>query len=90
MNARSYHTTSIADYSYVLIANQSYKPHSLAAMCQIILGLESNWTLKDSYKVLIQAGWENQFWFFQNQHASTIANTSLILQGLALAFELTF
>lgn len=90
VNARSHDTNSIANYSNVLIANQNYKPHTLTPMCQIILGLESNWTFKDSYEFLIQAGWENQFWFFQNQHASTIANTSLILQGLTLAFKFTF
>ena len=89
-NARSYDTNTLEDYADVLIANQNYKPHSLTPMCQFILGLESNWTFKDSYEFLVQAGWENQFWFFQNQHASAIANTSLILQGLTLAFQFKF
>lgn len=89
-NARSYDTNTLEDYAGVLIANHNYKPHSLTPMCQFILGLESNWTFKDSYEFLVQAGWENQFWFFQNQHASAIANTSLILQGLTLAFKFSF
>ena len=89
-NARSYDTNTTEDYASVLIADQNYKPHTLTPMCQFILGVESRWTFKDSYEFLMQTGWENQFWFFQNQHSSAIANTSLILQGLTLAFKLTF
>jgi len=89
-NASSYDTNTINDYSNVMIGNQTYKPHTLVPMCQMIIGLEGDYSYCGRYALNVRAGWESQFWFFQNQHAATIPNTSLLLQGLTLAFKLSF
>ncbi len=78
------------NYSNVVIMNQINSFYTLSPVVQIELGLQSNWIFSDYYQFLVQAGWEEQIWFFQNQHSSMIADTSLILQGLTLKLRFDF
>jgi hypothetical protein len=64
--------------------------HTLSPVIQLALGVESDWKFGNDYRFLVQAGWETQVWFFQNQHYSAIADTSLILQGLTVDFRFDF
>jgi hypothetical protein len=41
-------------------------------------------------KFQLKLGWEEQIWFFNNQHASPTADNSLILQGLTAKFAYSF
>ncbi len=89
-DAKSYDTNGIAGYSGVLISHQVNKLNSLSPVIQLQLGFQSDWDLYNRYQIVLHAGWEAQVWFFQNQHSSTIADTSLILQGLTFGIKFTF
>jgi hypothetical protein len=86
----SYDTNNTAGYTNLLIASQEYNPSTLSPLIQIVLGAQTDWTFKEKYRFLVQAGWETQVWFFQNQHSTAIADTSLILQGFTLSFRTDF
>lgn len=78
------------NYSNVVISNQINSFSTLSPVVQVELGLQSDWIFSDYYRFLVQAGWEEQIWFFQNQHSSVIADTSLILQGLTFKLRFDF
>jgi hypothetical protein len=87
---RSYDTNFSAGYSHVLIADQLDKLYTVSPVIQAEIGVQSDWDFCNKYRFLVQAGWEEQVWFFQNQHSSTIADTSLVFQGLTLRFRFDF
>lgn len=82
--------TNIGTYSDVLIGNQTLNLYTVSPVIQVFFGLQSDWAVYSKYLLLVQAGWEEQVWFFQNQHSSTIADTSLILQGLTARIQMDF
>jgi hypothetical protein len=79
-----------SNYSQILIGNQVNHFHTLSPLVQLALGLEFDWTLENQNRIVADIGWETQVWFFQNQHSSTIADTSLILEGLTISVGLDF
>lgn len=87
---RSFDTNDILGYEDVSINNQSNNLHSLSPMIALEAGIQSSWSLYSKYLFLVQVGWENQVWFFQNQHSSSIADTSLILEGLTVKMRFDF
>jgi hypothetical protein len=88
--ARSYDTNVSLSYSNVLIANTVYSPHKMSPVLELALGVQGNWTFKNRVRLLLKAGYEEQIWFYQNQHSSTIADTSLVLQGLTINCRIDF
>jgi len=82
--------TNFSSYKDVLIANQFNSFYTLSPVMELELGVQSDWVIRDQYHFLVRAGWEAQVWFFQNQHSSIIADTSLILQGLTVDFRFDF
>ena len=88
--ASSYDTNVSEGYENVLISNQTNNLYTISPVLQFAIGLQTDWVFKTTYRFLAQAGWEEQIWFFQNQHSSSIANTSLLLQGLTVKFRFDF
>jgi len=89
--ASSYDTNTVAGYTDVLIAEQLYSPHSLSPVLELSPGFVADfWFCANKYRCVAKAAWETQVWFLQNQHASTIADTSLLLQGLTLSLGFDF
>jgi hypothetical protein len=89
-HARSYDTDVTAGYDDVLIAKQTNYLHSISPVLELEAGVQSDWAFCNKYRFLMQVGWDEQVWFFQNQHSSIIANTSLVLQGLTVNFRFDF
>jgi hypothetical protein len=89
-HGKSYDTNVSGAYSNVLIADQVYQPSTLTPVAQLQVGVQSDWTFSHQCKLLLQAGWEGQVWFFSNQHSTSIADTSLILQGLTVTARFDF
>jgi hypothetical protein len=88
--AKSYDTQPLGGYANRLIADQENNTHSIVPVLQMEIGGQFDWVFCNQYRFLMQAGWESQVWFFQNQHSSVIADTSLILQGLTIKFRFDF
>lgn len=89
-HAKSYDTNTLLSYENILIANQSYRPYTMSPVIQVDLGVESAWLFGNTSGLVVRLGWEAQVWFFQNQHSTPIADTSLILQGLTADFRFNF
>jgi hypothetical protein len=83
---RAYDTNGVADYGNVLISDQQNVVYTLSPVLEVGAGLQLDWFVGDMRRILVQAGWEEQVWFFQNQHSTAIADTSLILQGFTATF----
>lgn len=77
-------------YTNVLIAKQANRPKTLSPVGSIEIGIQTDWCLRENVLFFGQLGWEAQVWLFQNQHSTSIADTSLILQGLTLSFRCDF
>ncbi len=90
--SRSYDTNNEISppYQDVLITNQANDLSSLSPLVDVEIGIQSAWTFESKYRLVAQIAWENQVWFFQNQHSSSIADTSLILQGLTCKLRFAF
>ena len=94
----SYFDSSIKNYDTIYtaytekeLANQKYKTHSITPVIEGLIGLQGDWqNNKKTKNFSILTGWEQQVWFYQNQHASTIADNSLLLQGLTVRFRADF
>jgi len=94
----SYFDSHIKNYDTVYtaytereIANQKYKTHSVTPVIEGLIGVQVDWQNdKKTKDFSILTGWEQQVWFYQNQHASTIADNSLVLQGLTVRFRVDF
>jgi len=80
--ARSFDTNTLSGYSDVLIADQRFRPHTLSPVIELGIGAQFDWVFRNCRSMMFQAGWEGQVWFFQNQHSTTLADSSLVLQGL--------
>ena len=83
---RDYDTNGEADYGDVLVSDQQNIVYTLSPVLEVGAGLQFDWFVGDMRRILVQAGWEEQIWFFQNQHSTAIADTSLILQGFTATF----
>jgi hypothetical protein len=88
--ARSYDTNVSLSYSDVLIANTTYSPHTMSPVLELALGVQGDWIFENQVRLLVKAGYEEQVWFYQNQHSSTISDTSLVIQGLTINFRVDF
>ncbi len=90
-HAHAHDTSTLAPiHSDVLVADQTNNLHTVNPVLQLEAGVQFDWCWCDDYQFLLQAGWEEQVWFFQNQHSSSIANTSLVLEGLTVRLGLEF
>jgi hypothetical protein len=88
--SKSYDTNTTAGYAHQLIANQLYQPMTLSPVMQLSLGVHFDWMFCNCYRFAVDAAWETQTWFFQNQHSSSIADTDLVMQGLTLGARCDF
>ncbi|MFZ4772821.1 MAG: Lpg1974 family pore-forming outer membrane protein, partial [Chlamydiia bacterium] len=88
--SQSYDTNYAAGYSGMLIADQLRNPTTLSPVMQLAIGVNTDWAYADCYHFSLNAAWEAQIWFFQNQHSSSVADINLVMQGLTLGAELTF
>ncbi len=82
--ARSYDTNyapNMVNYNGVLIADQVTREHSITPVLELEAGIRFSWIVASKHRFSMLAGWEEQIWFFENQHSSVIPNTSLTLQG---------
>ncbi len=90
----SYDTNLIAGYSDLPIGNTSYRLHTISPVIQLEAGVQFTQTFwdqtNDRHQFLMQVGWEEQIWLFQAQYSTSIADTSLILQGLTVRFRFDF
>ncbi len=87
---KSYDTNFPSSYADVLIGDTYNYVHTLSPVIQLEVGLQTNWVLPGTHHFLAQVGWEEQFWFFQNQRSTTIANTALVLQGFTAKLRLDY
>lgn len=76
----------------VIVANESLRFHSLRPVLELDLGMRWDyWFLDDDYRIRIQAAWEQQVWFNQNQFLNPSSRDGLLsLQGLTAGFRLDF
>jgi len=84
---------SVSLGSSLTLTNEARKFHSVRPVLELDIGVRWDyWFLDDDYRIRIQAGWEQQVWFDQNQFINPVAPRygSLTLQGLTLAFRLDF
>ena len=88
--ARSYDTNSAESYSDLLIGDTDNHFYTISPVLQAEIGVQSDWMFYDKYRFFVQVGWEEQVWFLQAQYSTTIADTSLILQGLTARFRFDF
>lgn len=83
VKAQSYDTiTSL--YTKRLIADQINRVTKMTPVLESLLGLEIRRTYENQSRLSLSAAWENQVWFYMNQHSSSIADISLTLSGLTL------
>lgn len=76
------------------VANMERRIHTLRPVMEFDIGARWDyWFLDDDYHIRIQAGWEQQVWFDQNQFLE-LQNANrygcLNLQGLTVEFRLDF
>lgn len=87
-------TANIIGYN-VLVDNLYNRTHQLNGVLELQLGFRYDyWFCEDDYRFRVQAGWENQLWFNQNQllllNNINQVNTDLSFQGFTLNFRLDF
>jgi len=83
-HAKSY-DTYYGRYPRQLIANQYYQPHTISPVLDLGIGLQYNLNQdRKNNHFSFLAGWEEQIWFDQGQHSSSIPSNNLFLQGLTL------
>ncbi len=69
-------------YSDRVIGNTYNRLYTLNPVLQLELGIQTDWMHRGRYHFTAQVGWEEQVWFYQLARSTSIANTSLILQGV--------
>lgn len=79
----------------VLLSDLRNRTHQLNGVLELQLGFRYDyWFCEDDYRFRVQAGWENQLWFNQNQllllNNINQVNTDLSFQGFTLNFRLDF
>jgi hypothetical protein len=87
---RSYDTNTAAGYSNVLISDQRLNIYTVIPVIEALIGLQADWSFSDTYLLIAQAGWEEQVWFFQNQHSTLLSDSSLVLQGFTAKLQVDF
>lgn len=79
--------------------NQKSQFYSITPVLELLLGLRFDWLFSnDDYRIRLQAGWENQVWFNQNNFSAvcesvTSSNTKsnqLTMQGLTAELRFDF
>ena len=86
--AKSYDTNTT--YTNVLIADQVFTLNTMNPVVELQIGAKYAWQFKTRRRFWLEAAWEGQIWFYQNQHSSVIADLSLILQGLTASAGFEF
>jgi hypothetical protein len=80
--------------SDVTPVSQTNNFHTLSPVLELALGLrKEQWFYHNRFHVAVQAGWEEQIWWDQNQFAwnrSISLNGNLILQGLTARIRFDF
>ncbi len=86
----SHDTNTPLGYSNLLISSINRKINTLIPVMQLSVGAQTNWISKDNFYFLLEASWEGQVWFNQNQRSTSISDISLFLQGLTLSAKLGY
>ena len=90
-------STAATTFVNAQIVNSEREFHSLRAVLELALGLRWDYFFSDdNYRFRIQAGWEEQIWFSQNNVNLNNdllfreSNNDLVLQGLTVKFRFDF
>jgi hypothetical protein len=84
----------IASFSNLTVTNTNQRNHTICPVLEFLIGLR--WEVmcsNDDYRIRLQAGWEEQVWFNQNQFININGFNpygNLNLQGLTLEMRIDF
>ena len=88
--SKSFDTNATVPSNNIEICYQENNVYQLIPILELSLGVSTEWLFTTGACIVGSVAWENQLWWYMNQHSSSIADLLLNMQGITASIHYDF